>query len=224
MALQARSAATHLLAADVAMARRDPTKALAALRKAHEVQPSTGTVMRLFIHQVQHGATPAAMNLAESWLAKNPQDFAVREALANQWATMSQWGAAKAQYERLLQAQPRNATVLNHYANVLLSQKDLKGALAAAERARQAQPEQAMVLDTLGWIYHQQGQSEKALGLLRDARLRAPDHAEIRYHLAAVLAKLGRRAEAKAEIEAALSNPTGLESLDPARTLAASLK
>ena len=224
LALRGKSAATHLLAADVAMARRDPAKALAALRKAHEVQPGTGTVMRLFIHQVQHGAAPAAIGLAESWLAKSPQDVAVREALANQFASMSQWGPAKAQYERLLQSQPRNATLLNHYANVLLGLKDLKAAQAAAERARQAQPDQPMVLDTLGWIYHQQGQSEKALGLLRDARLRAPDHAEIRFHLATVLAKLGRRAEAKAEIDAALSNPTGLESLEAARTLAASLK
>ncbi len=224
LANRPRAAGTHLLAADIAMARRDPGKALLALKRAHEVQPSTGTLMRIFIHQVQHGASPAAIALAESWLTKNPRDFAVRQALADQWAASGQWAPAKAQYERLIQQQPRNGTVLNHYANVLLAQKDLQGALKAAERALQAQPGEPLFLDTKGWIHHLLGQDEKALGLLRDARLRAPDHAEIRYHLAVVLAKLGRRSEAKTEIDAALTAPLGLESLNEARRLADTLK
>lgn len=224
LASRPRVAATHLLGADVAMARRDPAKALLALRKAHEVQPSTGTLMRLFIHQVQHNAAPAALTLAQTWLEKNPRDAAVRQALANQLAASGQWTAAKLQFERLIQQQPRNAQALNHYANVLLALKDLKGAMAAAERANQVLPDQALTLDTLGWVHHLSGQHDKALGLLRDARLRAPDHAEVRFHLATVLSHLGRRAEAKAEIEAALSNPAGLESVDAAKALANTLK
>ncbi|MFO1252601.1 MAG: hypothetical protein U1E77_16050 [Inhella sp.] len=38
--IQPKLALTHLLAADVAMARKRPEAALAALRKAHELQPA----------------------------------------------------------------------------------------------------------------------------------------------------------------------------------------
>jgi putative PEP-CTERM system TPR-repeat lipoprotein len=224
LAVRPRSAATHHLAADIAMARRQPAKALEALRKAHEVQPSTATVMRLFIHQVQQGASPAALSLAEGWLAKRPQDAAVRQALANQQAATGQWAAARQNYDKLLQQQPRNADAWNNLANVHLALKDPKAAAAAAERALGVRPGFALALDTLGWAWHLQGQHDKALGLLRDARLRAPDNGEIRYHLAAVLAQTGRRGEAKAEIEAALAQPATLESAAAARALADTLK
>jgi tetratricopeptide (TPR) repeat protein len=219
-----RSAATHLLAADVATARKDPSRALAALRKAHEVQPSTATLMRLFIHQVQNNAAASAISSAEAWLSKRPRDTAVRQALANQLAAMGQWRESRQQYERLLEQQPSNAAALNNLANVLLAQNDLKGALTAAERANKVLPDQALTLDTMGWVLHRMGQHDKALGLLREARIRAPDHAEVRYHLAAVMAHLGRKAEAKAELDAALANPVGLESVDAAKALANTLK
>jgi putative PEP-CTERM system TPR-repeat lipoprotein len=224
LAIRSRSAATHHLAADIAMARRQPAQALEALRKAHAVQPSTATVMRLFIHQVQHGASPAAIVLAEGWLTKRPQDTAVRQALANQQAATGQWAAARLSYDQLLKQQPRNADAWNNLANVHLALKDAKAASLAAERALAARPGFALALDTLGWALHLQGQHDKALSLLRDARLRAPDNGEIRYHLAAVLAQTGRRAEAKTEIEAALAQPSSLESTPAARALANTLK
>lgn len=60
--------------------------------------------------------------------------------------------------------------------------------------------------------------------LLRDARLRAPQNPDIRYHLAAVLAGKGRKAEARSELEAALQGNHGFESEAQARQLLEALK
>ena len=58
---------------------------------------------------------------------------------------------------------------------------------------------------------------------LRDARLRAPNNAEIRWHLAYVLAKMGRRGEAADELKAALAMPGEFSWRGEARALLAEL-
>jgi len=79
-------------------------------------------------------------------------------------------------------------------------------------------------LDTLGWALFQAGQTDRALQLLRDARLRQPANPEIRYHLGAVLAKTGRKAEAQEELEAALKGGAAFEGDADAGALLQSLK
>lgn len=222
MALEPRSARSHLLAAELAQARQQTGQALAALRRAHEVQPSTATTMRLLL-QMQGSDPAGAVQVAESWLRRQPKDRDVRRALAELQAGRGQWAAARGHYEQLLAQTPNDAPTLNNLALVWLRLNDLPKAQAHAERALKAAPGSPLVLDTLAWVLHHQGEQERALGLLRDARLRAPDHAEIRYHLAAVLAKMGRSREARAELQAALAKPTGLESVKDAQALLASL-
>ena len=60
--------------------------------------------------------------------------------------------------------------------------------------------------DTLGWILVGTGQPGEALGYLREASTREWNDPEIRYHLAACLAELGRSEEALREVRAALEN------------------
>ena len=57
----------------------------------------------------------------------------------------------------------------------------------------------------------QEGQTEAGLRYLRDARLRSPGNGEIRFHLAWTLNKLGRQAEAREELAAALAGLGGLQ-------------
>jgi predicted Zn-dependent protease len=85
--------------------------------------------------------------------------------------------------------------VLNNLANVLLRQGDAtaltcRQAHRLAHRMRQS--------DTLGWVLVHQGQTDLGLRHLRDARLRDPQDPEIRYHLAAALARAGRKEPAGA--------------------------
>jgi putative PEP-CTERM system TPR-repeat lipoprotein len=220
---QPRAATSHLLQADLAVARQQADKALAHLRRAHEVEPSTATLMRLFLQLSRDGKEAAALQLAESWLRQRPNDVTVLRAQADLLGGERQWQSARNAYEKLLKLQGPEPSVLNNLANVLLQSGDVPRAVQIAEQAVKLSPGQVATIDTLAWALHRAGQNERALTLLRDARTRAPELAEIRYHLAAVLAQLGRRAEAKAELQAALASPATLLSVTEARALAATL-
>lgn len=223
-ALRPKDAATLLLAAELAMANKKPAEALAALRTAHEVQPSTATTMRLFLHLAEHDKGNAAEGVAEAWLRKQAGDVPVRRALAEHQASRGSWAKAESSYQELLRRNPNDAHALNNLALLLLRANKTIEALALTERAMKAAPGVPVVIDTHAWALHRNGKHDQALSLLRDARLRAPENAEIRYHLAAVLAKLGRNAEARTELRAALQQSQGLESVKEAQEFLLTLK
>jgi Flp pilus assembly protein TadD len=58
---------------------------------------------------------------------------------------------------------------------------------------------------------------------LREARLRDPQNPEIRYHLAAALAKIGRKEEAQQELDEALRTKVAFDDIEAARSLLRSL-
>lgn len=219
-----RDAATHLLAADIATSRQQPAAALKSLRRAHELEPSALTAARLFQHLAVQDAGAAAQQFAESWLKRHPDDLPMLRSLAQHLAARQQLREAKLAYEQLLRRQPTDAPALNNLALVLLRLGERDAALATAERALAQAPREARVIDTVAWLLHLKGEHARALAMLRDARTRAPEHAEIRYHLAAALARAGNTAEARQEIESALAQPNGLVSVKEARELASTLK
>ena len=118
---------------------------------------------------------------------------------------------------------PNDAEALNNLANVLLRMKD-PTAIAIAEKAVAQDGNNANAIDTLGWALFQSGQMDRALQLLRDARLREPGNPVVRYHLAAVLAQLGRKIEARDEAEAALKAGRGFEEQAAAESLLKTLR
>ncbi|WP_326542670.1 XrtA/PEP-CTERM system TPR-repeat protein PrsT [Pseudorhodoferax sp.] len=201
-----RRAIGYTLLGDTARARGQGGAAIDGYRRAHQAEPSSDTVLRLFRQLwAQEGAKPAS-RLADDWLRQRPQDLSVRRALADGYAAGGMYPEARATYESLLKQVPGDTAALNNLANVLLSLKD-PGAVAMAEQAVSKAPGDAHALDTLGWALFQFGgasQRDRALQLLRDARLREPAQADIRYHLAMVLAAAGRSGEARDEAAAAL--------------------
>lgn len=212
----------HALLADVAVARKQVPAALESLRRAHEVEPSTDTLLRLFRLLVAHDAK-AGYAVAEGWLRSHPKDLAVHRALGDAQAQAGNFVAAKRSYEAVLKYRPEDADALNNLANTLLRLHD-PGALKVAEQAMAADPRNPILVDTAGWANFMAGNRERALQLLRDARLRDPAHPEIRYHLAAVLAKAGRTSEAREEVEAALRASQTFESREDALALQRTLK
>ena len=216
----------YSLLGDVAIARSQTPAALESYRKAHQLEPSSETLLRLFralaMQSTQDGGK-AAVSLAEQWLKANPKDNATRRALADTYARTGNFKSAKATYEELLKLQPDDSPALNNLANILLRLKD-PGAVKIAEQAVAKNPNNANAVDTLGWALFQNGQDDRALQLLRDARLREPANSEIRYHLAAVLAKTGRKKEARDELEAALKPGTPFEGSTEAAALLKNLQ
>ncbi len=198
----------HALLGDVAAARGDAAAALEAYRRAHQMEPSSQSLLRLM--RVQATQDPqAAAALAEQWLRSRPQDLAVRRALADGYASRGNMPAARTAYEQLLKQAPNNAEALNNYAHVLLRLKDVAGAQRAAAQALAARPDAPHIVGTAGWMAFQGGQTDRALQLLRDARLRDPSNPETRFYLASVLASAGRGSEAREELQAALRTGGG---------------
>ena len=65
-------------------------------------------------------------------------------------------------------------------------------------------PNRGEALDTLGWVYAQKGMLGEAEETLKQAVALTPKHPSIRYHFGLVQYKLGRKAEAMAEMQRAL--------------------
>lgn len=207
----------HSLLGDVAQSRGQTVEAQDAYRRAHQTEPSTDTLLRLFRSMLGKD-DKSALQLAEQWLNNHPKDAAVQRALADGLARAGNYAAARKSYESLLKLVPDDGVVLNNLANILFRMKDT-GAVKVAEQAVARSPGNAYAIDTLGWILFQQGETDRALQLLRDARLRAPGNPEIRYHLSAALLKSGRKAEAREELTEALKARQPFEGMEEASKL-----
>lgn len=212
----------YSLQGDIAMARAQPAAAIDAYRRAHQAEPSTETLLRLA--NVTFRQDPkAAIKLTEQWSASHPKDLVTRRALADAYARGGNQAAARNAYLELLKVYPDDPDVLNNLANAMLQLKDPQAA-TYAERALAKSPANPVILDTAGWIAFQTGNADRALQLLRDARLREPGNPDIRYHLATVLAKAGRRNEARDELEAAVADGRTFESASDAQALLKTLR
>jgi cellulose synthase operon protein C len=212
----------HLLLADVTWAKGQRPAAIEQYRKALKTEPSTDTMLRLHAAVLRHEGPKAALAVVQPWSRAHPEDRRARKELADAQARAGDFNAAQVIYEDMLKSRPNDPLLLNDLANVLLRQ-DPKAAQPVAEKALAAAPSNPLVIDTAGWVSFHNGQSDRALQLLRDARLRRPGEPVIRYHLAAVLAKTGRTAEAKAELHAALAAAPQFEGSEEAKRLLQSL-
>jgi len=203
VALYPKRAVGNGLLGDIALSRNQTAQALDFFKRAHQLEPTTGSFLKLFGALNSQGDGRPALQLAQSWVKAHPNDAVAHRVLADAFARAGQLAAAKLAYGNLLKLTPDDGDALNNLANVLMLQKDPE-AVAVAERAIAKSPNHYGAIDTLGWALFQSGKTDRALQLLRDARLRQPASPVIRYHLAVVLAQTGRRTEAREELEAAL--------------------
>lgn len=197
----------HGLLGDVARARNQMAAAIDAYKRAHELDRSTDSLLRLF-DGMQRTQRPAALALAGQWVRERPTDVRVWRALADVQARAGNMTAARAAYEALVKQTPQDAEALNNLAIVLVSLKDA-GASKVADQALALQPQRPHIIGTAGWAAFHAGKPDRALQLLRDARLRDPKNPGTRYFLGAVLAQQGRKGEAREELQAALAGGPG---------------
>lgn len=190
--------------AEMAVARGRIDEAIGAYRKilARE-ETSTNAIQLAELHLIA-GDTAKAVTVMETWGRAHPQDVPAQKALAEIQFRDGQLPAARQTYQRMVNANPEDAVLINNFAN-LLHQLNDPAAQEMAERALKLSPNHPAYADTLGWILVSKGQTDSGLRYLREARLRAPENGEIRYHLAHTLAKVGRKEEAKQELQAVLA-------------------
>ncbi|MBB1076099.1 PEP-CTERM system TPR-repeat protein PrsT [Rhodoferax sp. 4810] len=211
------------LLGDIAQSRGQAAQALEFYRRAHQLEPTTGSFVKLFGAYSSQGDGKPALPLAEQWIKAHPKDVIAQRLLAGSYWRAGQLSAAKNTYMNLLKLTPDDSDTLNNLALVLLALKDPEG-IKVAEQAVAKNPASFAAVDTLGWALFQTGQTDRSLQLLRDARLRQPASPVIRYHLAAVLAQTGRRAEAVEELEAALKLGSSFKGAADAQALLKTLR
>lgn len=222
VAKQPGSPLGYRLLGDVAMAKKSYPQAIESYRTALAKEPSTDGALRLYRAYLRSGATAQGMEFMQTWVKERPSDVVALRALAEGQFATGNLHAARTNYETVLRLRGEDAVLLNNLANILARQGDRK-ALEYAERAHRLAPNDPAVQDTLGWILVEQGRVQDGLRFLREARLRNPNDLEIRYHLAAALAKVDRKDEARRELEPALQAPAGARGADEARRLAQQL-
>jgi Flp pilus assembly protein TadD len=114
-------------------------------------------------------------------------------------------GAAEADLRRILQDDADDARAMNALGYMLTVHTErLDEARKLIKRALELSPDDAAVIDSMGWVEFRQGRPHEALALLEKAFSKNQDP-EIAAHLGEVLWTLGRRDQARAIWEAALT-------------------
>jgi putative PEP-CTERM system TPR-repeat lipoprotein len=190
------------LEGDVLLIQKQADKSVDAYAKAYQMSPSSYLARRLFTARIESRQEQAAFSGMRQWLEKAGQDSESWGMLATALQERGQIKEAVAAYEKSYEIHPDNLVLQNNLA-WLYQQLGDKRALVFADKLSsapgiEAKPE---VLDTVGWIFLNHGKEEKGLILLQQAALLDARNGQLRYHVAAALAKTGKPDEAKKELE-----------------------
>jgi cellulose synthase operon protein C len=210
------------LQGDLAMARGQQAAAMTAYGSALKKEDTAEMALRLYRAHVAAGDLSKGVLFLDKWQKVHPDNPQVLRTIGDADLQLGNYVAARSAYERILKLQPDDGQAWNNLAQAAAAQND-KAANGFAEKAYNLRPHDPVVIDTLGWLLFQQGQLDRGLAMLRDARLRDSTNAEIHYHLAAALAKSGRRIEAREEIAQALKGNASFAGVEDARKLQAEL-
>ena len=206
---------------DLQILQKYPDRAAAAYERALITSLSSTVFIKLHNALAQSNSSKADLKL-QQWLSQHPKDNSVRLYAADYYSTTGRHAEAIALYQALLNQSPRSALLLNNLASVYHQAGD-KRALVTAEQAFKLAPTSPAILDTYGWILVEQGQTSRGLDILREALTKMPRNPDIRFHLAAALARSGDKARARVILEQLLKEISGSPQAAQAQKLLSSL-
>lgn len=180
--------------------------------------------------------TSAELGLGDTYLmnkqpdlAKQEFEKAAQEAAARSYArarlgqiyeAAGDYDNARLSYEKAIAADPDNVIAKNNLAWLYAEHGgNLDMALRLAEEAKEKAPDDPTITDTLGWIYVKKGSYEAAIANLRISVAKNPHDPAGLYHLGTAYYKMGRTADARRELEAALKMPNFTQATDAKRML-----
>lgn len=172
--------------------------------KAQARQPGGSVAVKLHAAQTRAGAAAAADKTAADWLAKDKQDLVMRGYLAEKALADKRYAAAAELYQDMLDIRPDNPMFLNNLAWVA-GQLKRPDAIPMAQQALDLAPGNPAILDTLGVLQVDAGQVDTGLDNLRKAVELAPDVAPLRLNLAKSYIKVGKKDEARRELDTLLA-------------------
>lgn len=204
--------------ADLLMTQKKTAPALAAYEKAYAISSAPGLLIKISQILTQSGKEGEAQARLVKYHTANPKDQMISMAIADNHLAKRQYKQAITGLEATLKLNPSNAAALNNLAWAYQQENDVR-ALSTAEQAYKLAGQNPAIMDTLGWILVQKGDMPRGLELLRKAVATAPEARDIRYHLAAALAKSGDKAAARKELEQALASGKPFAAMEDAKSL-----
>lgn len=200
----ATAAQGYSLEGDLYLSKQIYAKAVEAYQHSLKLDYNRQTVMKTFVALNDTG-TVGAKDVVVGWLAKHPEDDAMRMLLAQYYQEHAQLGQAAEQYRQVVEKYPSNVDALNNLAWIY-TQTGNTEAVSLAERAYKLAPTGAAIQDTYGWALTMNGQAKKALPILLSAVKEAPQAGTLQYHLAVAQARSGDTAGAKTTLQALLKS------------------
>ncbi|MEG3123939.1 tetratricopeptide repeat protein [Sphingomonas sp. GB1N7] len=154
------------------------------------------------------GQRPQAANVLALFMSQNPQNVAAQRLAAHWQIAGGEYAAAIETLEGLRErVGNRDAALLTELAYAYIGDDDAETGQAYAKAAYALAPLNPAAADAYGWALYQMGKNAQAVQLLEKAVAIAPEHAALRWHLGQVYADVGRGADAKAQIVAAMRDP-----------------
>ncbi|NNG24186.1 XrtA/PEP-CTERM system TPR-repeat protein PrsT [Telluria aromaticivorans] len=207
-----------LVESDLLLAQKKVAPALTALEKAFAISNSAQVLAKLSEVLALNGKAAEAEARLAKYHAAHPGNDLIAMLVADKHLAKREFKPAIAALQAALKTNPSNPTALNNLAWAYQQEADAR-ALPTAEQAYKLNAQNPAVMDTLGWILVQKGETARGVDLLRKAVAAAPKAPEIRYHLAAGLAKSGDKAGARKEVEQSLAGGQSFAAMDEAKAL-----
>jgi tetratricopeptide (TPR) repeat protein len=191
-------------------------EALSELQKMAAQNPSSPEVqVRIAALEQKNGRLPEALQAFERARQLAPNRKGIDAMVANLQDQLGKKTEAIANYRKALAKAPADPAILNNLAFMLADNGgDTKEALQLISTALRKAPDAPQLHDTLAWVQIKRHNTAEALPILQSLTDKHPTDNAFRYHYAVALIQSGDRAEARRQVETALSNkpPTELAS------------
>jgi tetratricopeptide (TPR) repeat protein len=198
---------TAALAGETYFALGDYAAAEPVLRQAIENDPGNLRPYGLLAHVLASQKRLAEGTREFETLAQRaPKSVGVQTFMAVLLHVQNRTEEARAQYQKVLDIDPRAAVAANNLAWMYAEEgQQLDIALQLAQTAKAQLPDDPSVSDTLGWVYYKKNLSESAIPLLEPLIRQDPNNPTYRYHLGLAYAQAGKDNLARQSLERALS-------------------
>ncbi len=211
----------HVAVGDVLMLLGHFADAATAYKAAADLRYDEPTMLRLVEALDRAGHRPDASNGLALFLSQNPTDVAALRLSAHWQLAAGDFDSAIDTLEDLHdRIGDRDAALDADLSAAYAGSGDTDSARDYGQEAYELAPANPAAADAYGWALYTAGDAAGAAELLQKAVALAPRHSGLRWHLAQAYAALGRKADARAQAQAALADP-GFPDRSDAQTLIA---
>ncbi|WP_018230450.1 XrtA/PEP-CTERM system TPR-repeat protein PrsT [Methyloversatilis universalis] len=195
-----KQAVGFIMEGELMLASSKPDVAARSFREAYSREHNGSNLTRLHAALTRAGANRDAQTLVDAWMKEQPKDVVVPLYLGDVALAQKKLDEAKGHYQTVLARAPSEVAALNNLAWIAAQSGDAK-AREYAEKAYSISPSNPAVLDTLGAILVDAGDVDRGVKLMREGVAIAPQSNDLRLSLASALARAGRKADARKELE-----------------------